>query len=62
MPGGARFGDRRRDHLDLLAAEMAGLAAVRIEAGDQDARLRDAEALLQVGVEDAQRLAPDRRA
>ena len=35
--------DRRRDHVDVLAAEVARLRRVRIEAGDQDARPRDAE-------------------
>ena len=33
-PGGAQLGDSRRDDLDLLAAEAAGLAGVRIEPGD----------------------------
>ena len=36
--GGLRFGDRRRDHVGVLVAEVAALAAVRIQAGDQDAR------------------------
>ena len=41
------------DHFDFLTAEVAGFASVRVEAGDGDARLSDAELASQVGVEDA---------
>ena len=58
--------ERRRDDFDLLAAEMAGLAGVRIEAADQDARRSECEAAAQIAVEDAQhslqQVAGDRRA
>jgi hypothetical protein len=37
--------DRRRDDLDLLAAEEATFAGVRIEPADGDLRSRDAELL-----------------
>jgi hypothetical protein len=45
--------DRRRDHLGILAPEVPGFPAVRIESGDQDSRLGDAEALVQVVMHDA---------
>ena len=35
--------DRRRDDLDLLAAERAGLAGMRVEPGDREHRRGDAE-------------------
>src|SRR5258708_9942002 len=46
--GGAR--DGRRDHLDVLAPEAARLAAMLGQAGDEDARPRDAEAALEIGI------------
>jgi hypothetical protein len=52
--GGFCFGDRWRDHVGVFVTEMAALAAVRIEAGDQDARMRDVEALLQIAMDDAE--------
>ena len=55
MPSRAQRLERRRDDLDLLAAEVARLAGVRIQARDEDARPRDAEARAQVAIEDAQR-------
>ncbi len=42
--GGTRRGDRGSDDSDLLVAEHAVLAGVRIEARDREARRRDAEA------------------
>ena len=39
-------GDRRLDDLDLLAAERAALAGMRVEAGDGEPRLGDAEIAL----------------
>ena len=42
--GRLRVGDRRRDHVDLLAPEQAAFAGMRIEPADADARLRDADA------------------
>ena len=41
--GGAQLGDRRRDDLDILAAERAGFAGMRVEPGDRDDRRGDAE-------------------
>src|SRR5260221_13317572 len=49
-PGGAR--DGRRDHLDVLAPAGARLAAMRVQPGDEDARPRDAEAVLEIGIND----------
>ena len=40
--GGRHLSDRRRDHVDLLAAEQPAFAAMRIEGGDGDARSGDA--------------------
>ena len=54
--GGARFGERRRDRRRSPRGRGGRIRRVRIEARDEDARARDAEALLQVGVEDAERL------
>ena len=48
--------DRRRDHVDLLAAQAAVLSGVRIEAGNGDARPRDAEIARQVVRGDLKRL------
>ena len=39
----AQRGDRRRDDLDLLAAERAAFAGMRVEPGDRDDRRGDAE-------------------
>ena len=39
--GGAQRGDRRRDDVDVLAAERAGLAGMRVEPGDRDDRRGD---------------------
>jgi len=47
---------RRADDLDFLAAEIAALASVRIEAGDQDARCSQAVLAAQVMGDDRQRL------
>ena len=38
MPFACATFDRRRDDVDLLAAEVAAVARVRIERGDRDAR------------------------
>jgi hypothetical protein len=45
----------RGNDLDFFAAEVSAFAAVRIEPGDQDARLGDAESLLQRLAQYAQR-------
>ncbi len=45
---GAQRVEHRRDHVDFLAAQVAAFAGMRIEAGDQDARLGDAELRSQV--------------
>ena len=42
VAGGAQRGDRRRDDVDLLAAEVPALAGVRVQAADGDARRRRA--------------------
>ena len=42
-PGLAQFGDSRLDYLDLLTAEAAGLARVRIEPGDRKDRRSETE-------------------
>ena len=47
--------DERDDDLDFLASEMAGFAGMGIQARDRDARLRQAEAALQVALQYAQR-------
>ena len=47
--------DRRADDANLFVAEEAVLAAVRIEAGDGDARRRDAHAA-QAAIGDAQHI------
>jgi len=47
-------GNGRRNHIDLLAPEVAGFSAVRVQARHQDARARDAKALAQVVVKDFQ--------
>ena len=44
---GARVGDRRRDDVDFLAAQVAAFAGVRIEPAHGDARRGDAELRLQ---------------
>jgi len=41
---GQRGSNRRRDDAHFLVAEQPALACMRIEAGDGDARMRDAEA------------------
>ncbi len=51
----ARTRDGRRDHVDLLAAERAAVAGVRIQRRDGDARRRGA-GRDQVAVQDAHRL------
>ena len=43
----------RSDDFDFLAAHVAPFAGMGVEPGNQDARLRDAELALQVGVQDA---------
>ena len=43
--------DRRPDHVDLLAAEVAAFPGVRVEAAYEDAGGRDAERLTQAPVE-----------
>ena len=62
---GAQRVEHRRDDFDFLAAEMAGFAGVRIQARDEHARPRDAEARDQVAAQDLERLgeafARDRR-
>src|SRR5258706_1890630 len=58
-PGGAR--DGRRDHLDVLAPEVARLAAMRVQPGDEDARPRDAEAALEIGINDPEGAKNSRR-
>jgi hypothetical protein len=45
---------RGLDHVDLLAAEMAALAAVRVETRDQNSRARDPETLPQIVFDHAQ--------
>ena len=45
--------DRGRDDVELLVADAALLAGMRIEAGDRHARLGDAEAAAQVVGDDA---------
>ena len=45
--------DRRTHHRQILVAERAVLARVRIEAGDGQARMRDAEAVAQIARHDA---------
>ena len=52
MPSFAARSDRRRDRFDLLAAEMAAFAGVRIEPADGDARLRDAELIAERAIDD----------
>ncbi len=54
-PAGARLPDRRPDDPQLLVAEVARLAGVRVQAADRDARLLDAEAAPQVAREHQQR-------
>ena len=44
---GRERGDRRLDDLDFLAAELAAFAGMRVEAGDREPRLGDAEVALQ---------------
>src|SRR5215469_11083653 len=46
-PSSAQFRYGRPDHLDLLAAETASLAGVRIEPGDRQDRRSEAEILAQ---------------
>ena len=46
-PSRAQRGQHRFDHVDFLAAEMAGFAGVRIEAEHRDHRLGDAEVAAQ---------------
>ena len=45
--GFAQRFDRGRDDLDILAADRAVLAGMRVEAGDREARPGDAEIALQ---------------
>ena len=47
--GASGLGDRRRDDLDLLAAEQAVLAGMRVEPADADARRRDPHAPQRAG-------------
>ena len=54
MPCAAQRVERRRDDFDLLAAEMAGFAGMRIEPADHDARRANAEARAQIVIENAQ--------
>ena len=42
-PVGDRFGDRRRGDVDVLPAEQAALAGMRVERRDGDPRRGDAE-------------------
>ena len=44
---GGKRGDRRLDDLDFLASELAAFAGMRIEAGDREPRLGNAEVALQ---------------
>ena len=53
-PGAAQPRDGGLDHLDLLAAEMAAFAGVRVQAAHEDARRAHREDAPQVGVEDTQ--------
>ena len=43
---GGKRGDRRLDDLDLLAAELAAFAGMRVEAGHGEPRLGDPELAL----------------
>ena len=43
IPARAQFGDGRRDDLDLLAAEAARFAGMRVEPGNREDRRGDAE-------------------
>ena len=52
-PSARNSRDGRRDDLDLLAPHRAAFAGVRVEAGDREARARDAEAARHVGGDDA---------
>jgi hypothetical protein len=47
MPLGAEPGDGRGDDLDLLAAERAALAGVRVQRGHRQSGALDAEVALQ---------------
>ena len=51
---GDRSGDRGRDHLHVFASQVTRLPAMRIEPRDEDARARDPEAALQVGIDHPQ--------
>ena len=53
MPSATQPLDRRAHDQAVLLAERAVLAGVRIEAGDREPRLRDAEAVDQVARHDA---------
>ncbi len=50
---GAQPLDRRRHHVEVLLAERAGFAGVRIEAGDRQTRPRHAEARLEIARDDS---------
>ena len=52
---GAQRGDRRRDHVDLLAAEVPALAGVRVEPADGDARRGEREPGGELGGDDRER-------
>jgi hypothetical protein len=51
--GAAQEGGGRVDDLDLLAADLAVLARVRIDAAEADAWLGDAEVAHKSGADDA---------
>ena len=55
-PARAHACDRRRDDVDLLAAEVAAFAGVRIETAHRDARRGDAESARQLARDDGERL------
>ena len=61
MPSRLRRLQHRRDDVDFLAPQIAALARVRIQAGDQDARLRQAELAPQVVVHESAACAAGRR-
>jgi hypothetical protein len=56
QPSARKRGDRRLDDLDLLAAEQAAFAGMRIEPGNRQPRLGDSE----IALEPAQRRPPAR--
>ena len=54
--GLAQRGDRRRDDVDVLAAEPAGFAGVRVEPGNDDDRSGDREIAAQRGIDNTPRM------